>query len=48
MDEKKLVDFSKEMSMLNTLYEKGLITEPEFEEIKRSIEKTYIGKSEND
>lgn len=48
MDEKKLLDFSKEMSMLNTLYEKGLISRPEFEEIKRSIEKTYIGKSEND
>lgn len=48
MDEKKLVDFSKEMSMLNTLYEKELITEPKFEEIKHSIEETYIGKTEKD
>ena len=48
MDEKKLLDFSKEMSMLNTLYEKELITEPEFEEIKLSIEKTYSEKTEKD
>jgi len=48
MDDNKLLAFSKEMSMLNTLYEKGLISESEFEEIKCSIEITYLGKSEKD
>ncbi|MDO4977021.1 MAG: SHOCT domain-containing protein [Eubacteriales bacterium] len=41
MNKKKLLNYTIQRSMLKQLYDKGLITESEFQKIKKELEKDY-------
>ena len=41
MDDEKLLDFSKELSMLKTLYDGKHLTDSEYEQILKSIKAEY-------